>query len=118
MAVVALAYLLIAAAPQPLRAVRYIGFDRNVYPGDEALAKLRNIFRFTSYWLNNPPGENANTWAGKRALLKSRGFGFLVLFNGCSFEQLKAPNDAAALVRLTAMQQSTARHVKGFRYTR
>ena len=61
---------------------RYLGFDRNYYPGDDALAALRKTFDYTSYWLNAPPEAKANTWTGKRALLKQQGFGFLVLFNG------------------------------------
>jgi hypothetical protein len=60
----------------------YVGFDRNEYPGDEALPGLRKQFAFTGYWLGNPPGENHNSWAGKRALLVKHGFGFLVVFNG------------------------------------
>lgn len=60
----------------------YLGFDRNGYPGDAALPALRKTFRFTGYWLNNPPGATDNSWSGKRALLKEHGFGFLVLFNG------------------------------------
>lgn len=60
----------------------YLGFDRNIYPGDKALPVLRKTFQYTSFWLNNPPGMRANSWTGKRALLKQRGFGFLVLFNG------------------------------------
>ena len=75
----------------------YLGFDRNEYPGDESLAALRQTFRFTGYWLNNPPGEKSNTWFGKRELLQSRGFGFLVLFNGRLQKQLKSPAAAAAL---------------------
>ena len=61
---------------------RYLGFDRNAFPGDNALATLRKTFDYTSYWLNTPPGAKLNTWKGKRALLKKHGFGFLVLFNG------------------------------------
>ena len=74
----------------------YIGFDRNDYPGDASLGALRKSFRFTGYWLNNPPGAQRNTWTGKRALLKKNGFGFLVLFNGRLYEDLKG-KDAAAL---------------------
>ncbi len=74
----------------------YTGFDRNDYPGDANLAALRKSFRFTSYWLNDPPGAQHNTWTGKRALLKKNGFGFLVLFNGRLYEDLKG-KDAAAL---------------------
>ena len=60
----------------------HIGFDRNDYPGDAALPTLRQHFAFTGYWLNNPPGETTNTWAGKRDILLRNNFGFLVLFNG------------------------------------
>jgi len=74
----------------------YIGFDRNDYPGEANLAALRKSFRFTGYWLNNPPGAQHNTWTGKRALLKKNGFGFLVLFNGRLYEELKG-KDAATL---------------------
>ena len=60
----------------------FVGFDRNDYPGDDTMSSMRKIFSFTGYWLTNPPGENANTWAGKRELLRSQGWGFLVLANG------------------------------------
>jgi Rv2525c-like, glycoside hydrolase-like domain len=67
----------------------YPGFDRNDYPGDASLKALRQTFHYTGYWLNNPPGEQHNTWAGKRRLLKRYGFGFLVLFNGRTYAELK-----------------------------
>lgn len=70
-------------------AASYPGFDRNDYPGDAALPALRRTFLYTGYWLNNPPGETRNTWAGKRAILKKYGFGFLVLFNGRRDAQIK-----------------------------
>jgi hypothetical protein len=54
----------------------YLGFDRNDYPGDSLLSVLRERFDYTSYWLNNPPGRNQNTWAGKLSLLKQKRFGF------------------------------------------
>jgi len=60
----------------------YLGFDRNDYPGDENLELLRQTFSYAGFWLNRPPGEEANPWAGKRRALESAGFGFLVLFNG------------------------------------
>jgi hypothetical protein len=87
-ALLAFAALAIAQSPQPpnLRPNGqhhpYLGFDRNDYPGDAALATLRRDFSFTGYWLNNPPGERQNTWQGKREVLLQHGFGFLVLFNG------------------------------------
>ncbi len=64
-------------AQQPI-----VGFDRNNYPGDDALPVLRQHFVFAGYWINNPPGEHQNTWAGKREILFRNNFGFLVLFNG------------------------------------
>jgi hypothetical protein len=67
----------------------YLGFDRNEYPGDENLKALHQTFSFAGYWLNNPPGENRNSWVGKRPALQSAGFGFLVLFNGRLYADLK-----------------------------
>jgi len=60
----------------------YVGFDRNSYPGDSRLVELHQSFAFAGYWLNNPPGETKNGWAGKRQKLRDAGFGFLVLWNG------------------------------------
>jgi hypothetical protein len=71
----------------------YVGFDRNRYPGDSALKLLRQNFSFSGYWLNAPPNETSDTWEGKRELLTSNGFGFLLLFNGRLYRELKAPAD-------------------------
>ena len=60
----------------------YVGFDRNLYPGDNRLAELHRSFSFAGFWLNAPPGEATNTWTGKRDALRAAGFGFLVLANG------------------------------------
>ncbi len=61
---------------------QFLGFDRNEYPGDRALPELRKHFSFVGYWLTNPPGEQTNSWKGKREILMRTGFGFLVLANG------------------------------------
>ena len=74
----------------------YLGFDRNDYPGDANLATLRKSFAYTGYWLNNPPGATSNSWAGKRATLNAAGFGFLVLFNGRLYKELKRSPEAFA----------------------
>ncbi|HYX51918.1 MAG TPA: glycoside hydrolase domain-containing protein [Candidatus Limnocylindrales bacterium] len=90
------------AQPNPAKssgkkpAASYVGFDKNDYPGDSVLDELRKTFSFTGYWLNTPPGAKTSAWLGKRALLRSKGFGFVVLFNGKTYAQLKA-GDAAAV---------------------
>lgn len=75
----------------------FLGFDRNDYPGDANLAVLRKIFTYTGYWLNNPPGATNNSWKGKRQILQQAGFGFLVLFNGRSYAQIKRSGNPIAL---------------------
>lgn len=91
----------------------YLGFDKNLYPGDELLPELHRTFAFTGYWLNNPPGMNSNPWAGKRAQVRAAGFGFLVLFNGRLNAELK-DKDAAALGRSDAIAAIEAGRREGF----
>jgi hypothetical protein len=96
----------------------YRGFDRNDYPGDATMAGLHHTFAFTGYWLTNPPGEDANSWQGKRALLRQQGWGFLVLANGrLDAEILKAQKrgtSPADLARQDAATAVTAAHSEGF----
>ena len=94
----------------------YLGFDRNEYPGDANLKTLRQSFSFAGYWLNNPPGANTNTWAGKRKTLQAAGFGFLVVFNGHTYKEIKAAGDAKKLgASEGAAAVAAARH-EGFRF--
>ncbi|PYV50611.1 MAG: hypothetical protein DMG92_07165, partial [Acidobacteria bacterium] len=90
----------------------YLGFDRNQYPGNQNLKSLRQTFSYTGYWLNNPPGENANTWEGKRQALQSAGFGFLVLFNGRLDKQLR--HNAAALGKMDGQSAVASAQREGF----
>jgi hypothetical protein len=85
----------------------YLGFDRNTYPGDANLKSLHQTFSYTGYWLNNPPGEKANTWAGHRAAVESAGFGFLVLFNGRLYSEFK-PAELKSVARATKLGNSDA----------
>lgn len=73
----------------------YLGMDRNDYPGDANMMFLRKTFAFTGYWLNNPPGADLDTWRGKRKSIQAMGYGFLLLFNGRQYAQLKASGNAA-----------------------
>jgi len=75
-------------------ATSFLGFDANDYPGDDALSVLRKTFSFTSFWLGPAPGEKRTTWLGKRALLESHGFGFVVLYNGRESRKLRSLADA------------------------
>ena len=92
----------------------YLGFDRNDYPGDPALISLKKTFSFAGYWLNNPPGASSNTWLGKRKILKQRGFGFLILFNGRTYSQLKSPHQPGALGAGDARAAAESARQQGF----
>src|SRR5580693_7167419 len=85
----------------------YLGFDRNTYPGNASLKALRQTFSYTGYWLNDPPGERTNTWAGHRAAVQSAGFGFLVLFNGRLYAELKSA-ELKSVARATKLGSSDA----------
>jgi len=93
-----------ASTPRP---ATFFGFDRNDYPGDDALPSLRKTFSFTGYWLSPPPGEKRSSWHGKRALLQSQGFGFVVLFNGRESRTLH--NSANAHQKATLDAQSAVK---------
>ncbi len=92
----------------------YFGFDRNDYPGDANLKTLRQTFSYAGFWLNNPPGEKTNSWRGHRAAVESAGFGFLVLFNGRLYVQLKSVARATALGKSDAQAAASALRREGF----
>jgi hypothetical protein len=75
---------------------------------------LRETFVFTGYWLNIPPGADRNTWAGRRAQLTAMGYGFLLLFNGREYAELKASGNAAALGSRDAAAAVRAAASEGF----
>jgi hypothetical protein len=93
----------------------YLGFDRNVYPGESNLAALHRTFSFTGYWLNPPPGAKSNTWTGKRRVLRDAGFGFLVLFNGRLDADLKKVSDAGQLGHSDSSAAVATARREGFR---
>ena len=95
-------------------ATAYLGFDRNNYPGDENLKVLRQTFSYTGYWLNLPPSATSNTWSGKRLRLQAAGFGFLVLFNGRLFNELKSVSYASKLGKSDALRAVAAARREGF----
>ncbi len=92
----------------------YLGMDRNDYPGEASMASLRKAFAFTGFWLNNPPGSNCNTWKGNRKALEAMGYGFLLLFNGREYAQLKVSGNAAGLGERDAAAAVLAAGNEGF----
>jgi len=94
--------------------VSYLGFDRNEYPGDQNLKELRATFSYVGYWLNHPPGSNANTWIGKRSKLEAAGFGFLVVFNGRAYRELGSVASASGLGKADAERAVQAAKGEGF----
>ncbi|HEY6946920.1 MAG TPA: hypothetical protein VI431_17410 [Candidatus Acidoferrum sp.] len=101
-----------AVSPTPERS--YLGFDRNIYPGDAALPVLRKTFAFSSFWLSPPPGEKTNTWSGKREILRKNDFGFVVLFRGREEKELKSLEDASAKGEEDARTTVEAAQREGF----
>lgn len=91
----------------------YAGFDKNDYPGDAAMISLRKTFRYTSYWLNNPPGSIHNPWSGKRSFIRQQGFGFLLFLMADSVMSSRAKM-LQCLAVPTAMPQLMPRCRKGF----
>jgi hypothetical protein len=102
----------VQAASNPSRS--YLGFDRNIYPGDAALPVLRKTFTFASYWLSAPPGEKTNSWLGKRELLRSQGFGFLVLYRGRESREFKNADGANANGTQDAKNAAASAKAEGF----
>jgi hypothetical protein len=92
----------------------FLGFDRNTYPGDANLKALHQTFSYTGYWLNNPPGERSNTWAGHRAAVETAGFGFLVLFNGRLNGELNSVAKATKIGKSDAQAAASAARREGF----
>jgi hypothetical protein len=103
-----------AQSNSSLGGLSYLGFDSNDYPGDENLKALRETFSYTGYWLNHPPGAKTNTWTGHRAAVESAGFGFLVLFNGRFYAELKGASRAAGLGKSDARAAADAAKQEGF----
>lgn len=113
-ALIALVQFLLPGAYAQVQSSSYLGFDRNDYPGDANLKILRQTFSFAGYWLNNPPSEKTNTWVGKRKAIESAGFGFLLLFNGRLYADLKSVPHATALGKSDARSAVKAARREGF----
>jgi len=78
---------------------------------------MRFFKRCMKLFLRWPPGAAANTWTGKRATLQAAGFGFLVLFTGRTFSELKTPANAIVLGNSDSRQTEALGH-REFLYLR
>jgi len=114
MAILAAVFPQVVAQSQTHQTAAYLGFDRNDYPGDGNLRAIRRTFSYAGFWLNNPPGAKSNSWQGKRPALESAGFGFLVLFNGRFYKDLKNVSRAEALGKSDAAAAVQAARREGF----
>src|SRR5262249_34303906 len=103
-------------AQRPPAPTGFLGFDANLYPGDQTLDALRKSFTFASYWLNAPPGAkgSASTWLGKRGMVRGKGFGFLVLFNGRRHSELKTLGNAVNMGKTDGALAAKLARSEGF----
>lgn len=92
----------------------YLGFDLNLFPGDEPLGVLRKTFAFGGYWLSPPPREKTNTWTGKRQAMRSQGLGFLLLYRGRDSRELRTSPAARERGGLDARNAVAAAKRDGF----
>lgn len=64
---------------------RYLGFDTNKYPGDEAMRAWKNApnapYSWVGYYLQSPCHKDAS-WIGKRQTLRDMGWGLAVVYVG------------------------------------
>jgi hypothetical protein len=101
-------------APHPAGVHSFVGFDRNQYPGDAALPRLRKSYSFASYWLSPPPGEKSNSWIGKRGVMQAQGYGFLLLYQGRTSGQLPYKQDSIEAGLADARAAAAAARREGF----
>ncbi len=99
---------------RPQERAYYLGFDRNNYPGDDNLSALHHTFSYVGYWLSHPPSAKRNTWTGKRQRIEAAGFGFLVLYNGRAYAQLRSVANATRMGKSDATTAIAAAHREGF----
>jgi hypothetical protein len=115
-AAIPLAFIARGHGPQAISPSQtaYLGFDRDIYPGDDAFTTLRKTFAFTGYWLGPPPREKTTTWIAKRDFLRHLGFGFLVLYRGRDSREFKRASDGPAKGLLDAQAAASAAKKEGF----
>ena len=92
----------------------FLGFDRDIYPGDAAFQTFKKTFAFSGYWLSPPPTGKVTSWIAKRDFLRAAGFGFLVLYRGRDSHEFKKASDGPAKGTLDAQSAVAAAKKEGF----
>jgi Domain of unknown function (DUF1906) len=92
----------------------YLGFDRNDYPGELAMATLRKEFAFSGYWLTPPPGGKTNSWAGKHRVMEAQGYGFLLLARGRTASETRSALSAQPKGISDAREAARSAKAEGF----
>ena len=66
---------------------RHLGFDTNVYPGDRAMLRWKEVehYDWVGYYLPAPCHKDPS-WSGKRATLEEMGWGIAVVYVGQQFQ--------------------------------
>ena len=72
------------------------------------MPELRKHFAFVGYWITNPPGETANSWTGKREVIRRNGFGFVVVANGKLDQQILSAQHAGTPPKMLGKQDGAA----------
>jgi len=91
-----------------------LGFDRNDYPGDAAMRKLRKEFTFAGYWLTPPPGAKTNSWTGKRREMEALGYGFLLLARRRAGNAIRTAAEAEKIGVADAREAVRSAKAEGF----
>ena len=89
----------------------YLGFDRNAYPGNATSKPCTKLSPTPATGSTILPAKR-QTWSGHRAAVESAGFGFLVLFNGRLYAELKTVANAVMLVNPMRMPPRPPRAAK------
>jgi len=99
---------------QTVAARATLGFDRNDYPGVAGMCELRKEFAFAGYWLTPPPGEQSNSWVGKRKEMEALGYGFLLLARGRAAKAIQTMAGAGRMGTADASEAVSRAKAEGF----
>jgi len=102
---------------------RHLGFDTNVYPGDRAMLRWKEVehYDWVGYYLPAPCHKDAS-WAGRRETLEDMGWGLAVVYVGQQYwgkgGHVAGPvRRAAQTPRARAVSRTTSKRASSRRAT-